>query len=98
MVKVFVTLKLTRAYAQESDSVAVTGVEVGMYLKDKAGEFIFIRANISQRCGPAAGYGGNADKCVEHFTNPEVINAAAEKYRSYFTGQIIRCIQFAVNA
>ncbi len=60
----FIPLKLAGAHAQERDTVAVAGIEVGVDLEHEAGEFIFTPL-LPRGCWPRgrAGWGRSPRKC-----------------------------------
>src|SRR5882724_9182411 len=69
-----------------------------MDLKNKPGEFIFIRTNISCRCSPATGYWRDPDKSIQHFLNAKIVDGATEEYRRNFSFEIVFIGELAINA
>jgi hypothetical protein len=59
-----IALELARAYAQEGYAVAMIGVEVGVYLKDEAGEFLFLGQHLALRGLLGRGRGCEANQII----------------------------------
>src|SRR5687768_1922811 len=96
MMKVFIAFKFTRAYPEKGDTVAVFGIEVGMYLKNKTAHFFLFHIYRPYRGFTAPGCGSDTDKCVEHFLYPKIVDRTAKKYRRHFSFQVIVDPEFAV--
>src|SRR5258708_16691688 len=67
-----------------------------MNFKDEAAEFILLYIQWAGRGLPASGARRDADKIVQHFPYPKVIDGAAEENGTHFPGQVVVHIQLAV--
>ncbi len=97
MMKIFIPFKLTRAYPEESNPVSMLRVQVGMYLKNKATHFIFFHIHGANRGFPAAGCRCYADKRIQHFLYPKIVDRTAKKHRRHFTIQVVLNFQFTMH-
>jgi len=71
--EILVALEFARADAEESDAIAVFGVEVGVYFENKAREFGFVGFYFAFGGGSWQRVGGYFDERVEQFLYAEAI-------------------------
>src|SRR5690348_9137548 len=97
MVEIFIAFKASRTNSQKSNPVAMLRIEVGVDLKNKSAEPVFIHPYHPFAGFPGAGHGGNADKGVEHFLYSEIINGRSKENRRHIAGEITVHCQFTIN-
>src|ERR1019366_8872055 len=97
MVVIGMAFKLTAYYAHKGNTVAVLGVEVGVYLKDKPGHLIFAGLNKTGVRLAASGGGAYFKECFQQLLHPEIINCRTEKHRRQIPFQIFFHAKSIVN-
>ena len=92
-----VPLEPSRANLHERDATAVIRIHIGMNLKDKSGERLFVRTNDPLDSLHRGRRRGDTYKAVQQLAHTEIIQGRAEKDRSHIAFQVRRLVEFGID-
>src|SRR5690554_3446218 len=88
---------MTGANLDKSQSVAVVGIHIGVDLKYKAAEFIFIGLHNTCFGLRGAGRGRDFQESMQELAHPKVVEGTAKKDRSQFTLEISFLVELRIH-
>ena len=80
MINLHVTVKASRAYSHEGQTVTVSLVHISLYFEHKCREIVIIRADLALRRHSGQGRCGHFDKVLKERFNAEIRQRRSEEY------------------